>query len=457
MFILKVVFYICLLGIMIISAFADLEGQSIFQQLSSNSSVERIMALQNLQQTNDEDIHRKVIELALWDTDLRIRVLAEEVLNNMFPAELVSSDKKLNKHRDQVQRLRAKLLSVIPSEQKRALQSLKDLKTAPPIIQYTVIREMVLRPVDKEYQVELVRMAAFDSYFQKWLAYISAVDIFSDEIRVAVKNILMQVQMDFESQQELLNTATSREASYTTRAEAKKTLMKIKLDLRIQESLYYIVTSDTASTLAQVTAGMILTENKYIDLGIEQGLVSKAISEKADDSVRDRAKDILYTRHLHPAVQQRLRDMVRKAHEIPDQSRKVVEFILTWNKYINDNIELSLAGIVISNKVSDLARNLARRILYRRYISFNTQERLLNVAASSEVLNNIRKKMQKVLVKMRLDLEIQQKLLDIVQSPTSDKLERKAARYILIHSKLIHPEIKDNMSFSLFCRRAFGV
>ncbi|MDE0119347.1 MAG: hypothetical protein OXM55_04980 [Bdellovibrionales bacterium] len=457
MLILKIVFCIFLSNILVISFFADSENESIFQKLSSNNSLERIAALQKWEQTTDENFQKKVIELALWDTDLGVRVEAEKALNNMFPAELVSSTEKLNKYKSQVQKLRMELLSVIPDEQKKALQSLKDLKSAPPIIQYTVIKEMIFRPVDRKYQAELVRMAAFDSYFQKWLAYINTEETFSDEVRVTARNILMQVQPDFESQKDLLSTATSSEVSYIANIKAKKLLMKIKLDLKIQEILYYIVISDTASTLAQVTAGAILTQNEYIDLRIEQGLVNIVISSEADDNVRDRAKDILYMRHLHPAAQRRLLVVVSTYDKISDKSRSAIELILIGNNYLSDSTELSLASIAISNKVSDLARNLARHILYRRDISLKVQEKLLNIATSNESSDNVIKEMKKILAKIRLDLEMQQRLLDMVQSPTSHKLEKKAARYILIHSKLIQPEVKDNMGFSLVCRRAFRI
>ena len=55
--------------------------------LYSQDPEERMVALQNITQTSDTILHRKLIEMALFDENLEVRTKAEYILNNIQPIE----------------------------------------------------------------------------------------------------------------------------------------------------------------------------------------------------------------------------------------------------------------------------------------------------------------------------------------------------------------------------------
>ena len=451
----KISLYLFLSVVLIVSAIADSEYDDLRKKLSSKSPAERIAALRDLKQTDERIIHQQIISIALLDTDLEVRVVAENILNNFIPMDTVLNRIELAAYKTKIQKLRVGLSSVVLHEQVRALKSLKDMRSAHPLIQYTLIKEIVFRSVDESFYTELIRIAAFDSYFQKWLGRISTGNVFSSSARSTAKNILMQIKPSLEFQQKLLFTAISDSTSNADRNEAKKLLIKIKLDLEIQKELSRTTLSDTISSVVRNTVRNILEQNKYIHLDVEQHLVDVVISDKSSSIAREIAREILHMRNLHVAVQKKLLNVLIVSDKVSDTTRTIVQSILMWNDFISLEVERSLASVAIADKVSITVRTIARQILYIRNIRLEIQEGLLNVSMSNKFSNAVQIAAKNILMRIRLNLEFQQRLLNMSESPISTKLEKKVARDILVNNRLIHPNVKENMGFFLSCRRAF--
>ena len=181
--------------------FAHLTSESLYKQLSSENPMERLEALQNVKRTTDKIIHRKVIEIALLDMDLEVRTAAENTLNNLSSVDAILNNKGSvlysGRYNPYLKNLRAELLSIFPEEQIKALKSLKDIESAHPLIQYTVIKEFVFKSSGPDIQKELIRIADFDSYLQKWLMHVSSMDTVPDIVRDAANNIILQVKPQF--------------------------------------------------------------------------------------------------------------------------------------------------------------------------------------------------------------------------------------------------------------------
>ena len=454
--ILKIFFYLFLSEIFIISAFADTE-EDTYEKLSSKSSMEKIKTLRSLKPKADKTIQQKVVEMALLDTDLAVRVEAESALGHFLPVGLrVTNPAVYNgSYKTEIQKWQASLSSVIPDEQVKALQSLKDIENAHPLIQYTLIKEIVFRPIDENLYKELVRLAAFDSYLQRWLAYISATDMFSTSAQTTARSILMQVKPDLDVQRSLLSKVFNADSS-DHRIEGKKFLIKTKMDLEIQWELVHKAISDTTSGGVRNAIMRILEQNPYIALEIEQYLVDLIISDKSSDIARDIAHGILHARKLHPEVQNKLLNALINAERISKAAQNIIKFIFVSNAFISSEIEKSIAGVAISNKFSATAQRAAQYILRERNTRIEIQNGLLNAAVSDSTNITVRTAAKNVLTIIRLDLEFQKKILNMANSPASTKAEKKAARYILVHNKSIYSEIKREMSFFLRCLRAFG-
>lgn len=457
---LKISFYLLLSEIFIISAFADTE-ENIHEKLSSESSIEKIKTLRSLKPTADKVTQQKVVAMALLDTDLAVRVEAESVLGHFLPTGLSVTELAAYKvsYKTKIQKWQASLSSVIPDEQVKALQSLKDVENAHPLIQYTLIKEIVFRPINKNLYKELVRLAAFDSYLQRWLEHINTGGMFPTSAQATARNILLQVKPDLSVQRSLLSKVFNAD-SRDQRIEGKNFLIKVKLDLEIQWELVRKAISDTTSGGVRNTIIRALEQNPYIALEIEQYLVDLIISNKSSDIARDIAHGILYTRKLHPGTQKKLLNVLVNAERISQAAQNIIKFIFVWSDFISLDIEKAIAGVAISNKVSATAQRAAQYILRERNIRIETQRGLLNAAVSDSsritVRTTVRTTAKNVLAMIRLDPEFQKKILNMAKSPVSTKMEKKAARYILVHNPFIHSEIKREMGFFLRCLSAFS-
>lgn len=453
---LKISFYLLLSEIFIISAFADTK-EDIYEKLSSGSSAEKIKILRSLKPTADKKIQQKVVAMALLDTDLAVRVEAESVLGRFLPVDLRVTDPAVHNgsYKTEIQKGQASLSSVLPDEQVKALQSLKDVENAHPLIQYTLIKEIIFRPISENLYKELVRLAAFDSYLQGWLEHISTTDTFPTSAQTMARNILLQIKPDLGVQRNLLSKVFNTD-SQDQRIEGKNLLIKIKMDLEIQWELVQKTISDTTSGGVRNAITRVLEQNPYIALEIEQYLVDLIISNKSSEIAKDVAHGILFTRNLYLETQKKLLNALINAERISQVAQNIIKFIFVWNIFISTDIEKAIAGVAISNKVSATAQSAAQYILHGRNIRIETQRGLLNAAVSDSSHITVRTTAKNVLTTIRLDLEVQEKILDMAKSPSSTKAEKKVARYILVHNEHIYLEIEREIGFFLRCLRAFS-
>lgn len=95
---LKVFFCLLLSGMFIISAFADLEYEDVYEKLSSKNPIDRAVALHDLRQTADKRLHQKIIIMALMDPELEVRTKAESTLNNLLIRELRGDTVAVNRN-----------------------------------------------------------------------------------------------------------------------------------------------------------------------------------------------------------------------------------------------------------------------------------------------------------------------------------------------------------------------
>lgn len=455
--VLKILFYLFLIKeLFFVPAFANLKNENIHKRLSSENPIERMAALQNLNHTTDKTLHQKVIEIALLDIDLKVRTAAKNALNNLFSTSAVLNDTAESIHSDMyntyLQKLYAELLSVFPEEQIKALKSLKDIESAHPLVQYIIIKEFVFKSTGTDIHKEITRIAASDSYLQKWLMYVSIADTVPAIVRDAAKDILLKINSSLEFQNELLHTAISDEISDTSRKEAINILTKIKLNFKFQKELLRYI-SDRASTTAQKTVKYILTHNQYIDLRIEQYLVSVAISNEVSDTTKNIAQDILRIRNLHLEVQERLLNILTApSDKVSDNQRNIVKDILIWNEFIDIEIDQSLVNMAISDKTPHAIKVIIKEIFYMRVMPLKLQQDLLNTAISDEVSKSTQNAAADFMERILLDLKIEERLLHITTSREYKRKAKKIARAILIRNKLIHLKTKDRMGFFFRCQ-----
>ena len=445
------IYFLFFLGLFFAPAFANLKNEAVYRKLSSGDSTEKIIVLQSLKQTTDKTLFQKVMEIALLDTNPEVRAAAENTLDTLS----IESAMYNGMPKSHLQKLRAGLSSVFPEERRKALQSIKNVENAPPLIQYTIIKEFVLKPADEDTQRELTRIAASDSYLQKWLMYVNMIDRISETVRTATQNILLNIRPSLEFQNETLDIATSDEVPKATQRKAKNILIEIKLDWEIQKKLLLSI-SHKAPVTAQKTAKDILKQNPYIHLKIEQYLVSIATSDEVPETTQNTVQDILLARNLHPEVQHRLSQILTVPEKISDTARYGVQYILTWNKFISMDIEQSLVDTALSDKTPEAIKDMITEMLSIRELKLNTQQELWNIAVFDQVSPATRNTAKNILMRTALDVEFEKKLLDITTSATAQRRAKQSAKAILTHNRLLHIDTINSMNFSLRCKRAFN-
>lgn len=461
MVLLKIYFYLSFVSAVAVSAIAQLQSEDIYQKLSSANSANRIAALQSLKRTQDKILQEKIIDIALFDTNLEVRITAENILNNFLPIDAALDGRKAPAYNDtynrHLQKLRAELSSIFPTEQIKALKSLKDVENVHPLIRYTVIKEFIFKPTDTDTQQEFIYIAASDFYLQQWLIYISTTDAVPRSVQDRAKHVFLQSKPDLKTQEELFRRATSNETSLTGKIQAKSMLIKVELDYTFQEKLLKRAASNKISITERKVAKDILIQNPYIALKMEHYFVATAISNEVSEIAQRVTQDILHTRALLLRVQRGLSRLLINSDEISDTARQIIGDVLTWNEFIDAGILQTLIDAAISEKTSDTIRDVIKQIFYRRDLETIIQRRLLNEATSEENSEFSQNVARDILINIRLNLDFQQGLLQITKSRTSEKKLKKVASMVLTNNRYIHPSIRQDMSFSLRCRRTFKV
>ena len=439
--------YILFFSVFFAPAFANLESEVVYKNLHSKNPTERIDGLQSLTHTVDKTFHQAVVEMALLDKSLEVRAAAENTLE-IF--SLSTNDMSTSRF----QRLRAGLLSVFPEEKMQTLQSIKSVENAPPLIQYTIIKEFVLKPIDKSVEKTLTLIATSDSYLQKWLMYVHMINGIPETVHITAKNILRNVKPSLDFQNETFRIATSDKTPQVAKKKAINILIEINLDWEFQKKLLLSI-SHKAPAKTQKVAKDILKQNSSIHLKTEQYLISIATSDEVSEITQGTAQDILIARSLQPKTQQRLLDILTTPGQASNKARNAAQHILTFNGFINEDIEQSLVNIVISDETPKAIKGRIIEVFSLQGLTLHTQQTLWNRAVSNQDSSASRKAAKLALIRTALDQKFEEKLLDTTTSPQSKRRERKIARAILIHNKLLHLGTIDKMSSLLRCRRAF--
>ena len=398
-FILKMFLYLSLSGVSITPASAHLGRMGIHAGLYSQDPEERMVALQNITQTSDTILHRKLIEMALFDESLEVRTTAEYILNNIQPID------------SNEQRWRTELSSASPDAQLKAIHALKKIKNMHPIVQYTLLKEVVFRyyayyqygnpSENQEYldkhqntitqeqsklmntqkvieeillivtnfykhieKMDILRDITFYPHIQWYLLQIAISEKVSDTVSTKAKNILtMMKSIDLEIQKELLYMATADTTPDTIRTIAQGILTETKsIHLEIQKVLLGIVISNIASDTSIVSARDILKRSTSISSKIEKQLVYIATSDESSLITRMQATDILLGSPSNPEFQLELVH-IATSNKTSTHGRTTAEFILYDNPSLHPIVQQELANIVTSDTISKLARTTAENIL----------------------------------------------------------------------------------------------
>ena len=407
---LKIFPYLFLLGTFIAPIFVSSKSEDIHKILSSKNPAERIVALQDLKQTADQTLHQKMIEMALWDTDLEVRLAAENTLNNLVTMDTVLSGVEMGKYLTElntdIQRLRAKLSSVVPDEQIKALKSIKGTEILHPALLYTLIKEVVLRPTDSRVKKELMRIAVSNSYFQRWLMFMATADVISRDARTTAKDILIGIKPGLENQRELVRIATSNNISNKVKFAAGDILMRTRIYPEIQYKLVRIATSEIDSDARGIATFILKKANPDHEL-------AEMAKPFFSDTDAHRKADIYFSLNLYPAVQKQLVHMATDHSGISDTVRDRATDILLFN----DSIDTS--------PFNDMNRGT-------RFLLLEIQEELVRIATFYPTQDT------------HGELYIE-----------NAKKARKYARKILARTRSLYPEVSGNMNFSFRCKMAF--
>ena len=369
------------------------DNLNIYQKLASAKKTERLEALQDIEQSTDQTLQQKLIDIALFDPVPEIRVEAENTLNTIQPMN--TNDLKL----------RAQLTSIFPREQIAALKSIKNMENVHPVIQYLLLKEFVFRSLsfnrdfnfrtarahssikrelNLEMQRELIRIVASYPYFQHKLLPAITSDKISETVHLSIKDILKRV---FES-----------------------------LDQNVQKKLIDIAISDTTSKAAKGAATDIVVEGfKFLDLELQKYLLEKATSDTVPEITQKASRN----------------------------------FLLKGFKFLKPEMQQELIDRATSPESSSLVQSIAQHILIRGskwagvFMSIENQRELLNKATSETSLQTEQNPAKDILIQ-RFDLLAEETLKELVHRATSDMIpdtEQRLARGILWEAEFRHPSL----------------
>ena len=381
--------------------------------LLATNATARLKTLKSLDNnTAQESWLEKIMEMALLDPAIPVRMEAKNTLNRIQP--LNEAEKKLL----------FQLSSLLLHERSSALIDLKKHFPLKLPLQYAILKDIAFsRPNEVEEHLKGVKLTASETNINRLNYY------FVEHHLLMQKMLLISLNYPY------------------TQDRAQVILSSIDIHPTIQWNLLHIATALPSDYHNQrEKAFWILVRSKSLRLEVEMGLIQVATynSGKQYENVT-------------------LRSALTMDKSEVDSALLAYHILLkrSGSALLNHKVENELAYLAVSEKsnVSSLTQERARNILQAQVVLNPSTEkilinRLLFTFALDQTLNTV----QSILKDRLLDELSQKSLLYVISSSSkSSSKAKKIARSLLLRHKYVSKDIIKKAGFWFQCQRLFAL